>query len=116
MVDMTGKFFLLEDLDAEYVQANMNASDYDPWQGKYVKNAYDATKGEKDETLDSHVVTKTEYPEEFTTVSVTITVTAEYTEGVGYTVDGCRIAVGREYELNFPGCAGKGVCVEFKAE
>ena len=55
MVDMTGKFFLLEDLDAEYVQANMNASDYDPWQGKYVKNAYDATKGEKDETLDVEI-------------------------------------------------------------
>ena len=39
MVDMTGKFFLLEDLDSEYVQANMNAADYDPWQGKFVKNA-----------------------------------------------------------------------------
>ncbi|MDO4756851.1 MAG: isoleucine--tRNA ligase, partial [Parabacteroides sp.] len=55
MVDMTGKFFLLEDLDAEYVQANMNAADYDPWQGKFVKNAYDATKGEKDETLDIEI-------------------------------------------------------------
>jgi isoleucyl-tRNA synthetase len=55
MVDMTGKFFLLEDLDAEYVQANMNAADYDPWQGKYVKNAYDETKGEKDETLDIEI-------------------------------------------------------------
>ena len=30
----------------------MNAADYDPWQGKFVKNAYDATKGEKDETLE----------------------------------------------------------------
>ena len=55
MVDMTGKFFLFEDLDAEYVQANMNAADYDPWQGKYVKNAYDETKGEKDETLDIEI-------------------------------------------------------------
>lgn len=76
----------------------------------------DVPTAEKDETLDSHVVTRTEYPEEFTTVSVTVTVTADYAEGVGYSVDGCRIAVGREYELNFPGCAGKGVCVEFKAE
>ena len=55
MVDMTGKFFLLEDLDSEYVQANMNAADYDPWQGKFVKNAYDPTKGEKDETLDIEI-------------------------------------------------------------
>ena len=44
------RYYLLEDLDPEYVQANMNAADYDPWQGKFVKNAYDATKGEKDET------------------------------------------------------------------
>ncbi|MBP3517673.1 MAG: isoleucine--tRNA ligase [Parabacteroides sp.] len=55
MVDMTGKFYLLEDLDPEYVQANMNAADYDPWQGKFVKNAYDPTKGEKDETLDIEI-------------------------------------------------------------
>ncbi len=55
MVDMTGKYYLLEDLDPEYVQANMNAADYDPWQGKFVKNAYDATKGEKDETLDIEI-------------------------------------------------------------
>ena len=33
----------------------MNAADYDPWQGKFVKNAYDATKGEKDETLDVEI-------------------------------------------------------------
>ena len=55
MVDMTGKFYLLEDLDPEYVQEHMNAADYDPWQGKFVKNAYDATKGEKDETLDIEI-------------------------------------------------------------
>ena len=55
MVDMTGKYYLLEDLAPEYVQANMNAADYDPWQGKFVKNAYDATKGEKDETLDVEI-------------------------------------------------------------
>ena len=33
----------------------MKAADYDPWQGKFVKNAYDATKGEKDETLDVEI-------------------------------------------------------------
>ena len=55
MVDMTGKYYLLEDLDPDYVQEYMNAADYDPWQGKFVKNAYDATKGEKDETLDIEI-------------------------------------------------------------
>ena len=52
MVDMTGKFYKLEDLDPDFVQESMNASDYDPWQGKFVKNAYDPTKTDKDETLD----------------------------------------------------------------
>ena len=33
----------------------MNASDYDPWQGKFVKNAYDDTKTDKDETLDIEI-------------------------------------------------------------
>ncbi len=55
MVDMTGKFYLLEDLDPEFVQTKMNAADYDPWQGKFVKNAYDATKTDKDETLDIEI-------------------------------------------------------------
>ena len=55
MVDMQGKFFLLEDLDPEFVQNQMNAADYDPWQGKFVKNAYDETKTDKDETLDIEV-------------------------------------------------------------
>ena len=52
MVDMTGKFYLLEDLDPEFVQTRMNAADYDPFEGKFVKNAYDPEKTDKDETLD----------------------------------------------------------------
>ena len=55
MVDMTGKFYLLEDLDPAFVQDNMNAADYDPWQGKFVKNAYDPEKTDKDETLDIEI-------------------------------------------------------------
>lgn len=55
MVDMTGKFYLLEDLDPEFVQTRMNAADYDPFQGKFVKNAYDPTKTDKDETLDIEI-------------------------------------------------------------
>jgi isoleucyl-tRNA synthetase len=52
MVDLTGKFFLLEDLDAEFVQEKMNATDYDPFAGRYVKNEYDKNLSENDETLD----------------------------------------------------------------
>ena len=55
MVDMTGKFYKLEDLAPEFVQNCMNASDYDPWQGKFVENAYDDTKTDKDETLDIEI-------------------------------------------------------------
>ena len=55
MVDMTGKFYLLEDLDPEFVQTRMNAADYDPFQGKFVKNAYDPEKTDKDETLDVEI-------------------------------------------------------------
>ncbi|MDR1938219.1 MAG: isoleucine--tRNA ligase [Tannerellaceae bacterium] len=52
MVDLTGKYFLLEDLDPDFVQEKMNATDYDPFAGRYVKNEYDETLSENDETLD----------------------------------------------------------------
>lgn len=55
MVDMTGKFYLMEDLDPEFVQTRMNAADYDPFEGKFVKNAYDPEKTDKDETLDIEI-------------------------------------------------------------
>lgn len=52
MVDMTGKFFLLQDLDDEYVKEHINSDLYSKWQGRYVKNAYDSSLTDKDETLD----------------------------------------------------------------
>ena len=55
MVDMTSKFYLMEDLDPEFVQTRMNAADYDPFEGKFVKNAYDPEKTDKDETLDIEI-------------------------------------------------------------
>lgn len=55
MVDRSGKFFLIEELDADYVRDFVNVEEYSKWQGKYVKNAYDETKGEKDETLDVEI-------------------------------------------------------------
>lgn len=52
MVDMTGKFFTLEDLDQDYVKANINTELYSQYAGRYVKNAYDANLTENDTTLD----------------------------------------------------------------
>ena len=52
MVDMTGKFFNIVDLDEDFVKNQVDVAAYEPWAGRYVKNAYDANLTEKDETLD----------------------------------------------------------------
>ena len=52
MVDMTGKFFNLEDLDEDFVKNQVDVAAYEPWAGRFVKNAYDPALTEKDETLD----------------------------------------------------------------
>lgn len=52
MVDPTGKFYKLEDLDATFVKERMNAELYSAFAGVYVKNAYDNTKTESDPTID----------------------------------------------------------------
>ena len=52
LVDMTGKFYRIEDLDEEFVRRSVNVEAYRPWAGQFVKNAYDPAKTEKDETLD----------------------------------------------------------------
>lgn len=52
MVDMQGKFFNIDDLDADFVKQSINLDTYTEFAGRYVKNAYDATLTEKDETLD----------------------------------------------------------------
>ncbi|MBO4396900.1 MAG: isoleucine--tRNA ligase [Bacteroidaceae bacterium] len=41
MVDFTGKFYLIEDLDPEFVKKNVNVELYSQHAGQYVKNAYD---------------------------------------------------------------------------
>ena len=52
MVDMTGKFFNIADLDEDFVKNQVNIEAYEQWAGRYVKNAYDANLTDKDETLD----------------------------------------------------------------
>jgi isoleucyl-tRNA synthetase len=40
MVDLTGKFYILDDLDEHFVKTNIDAKLYLPFAGKYVKDAY----------------------------------------------------------------------------
>lgn len=54
MVDRTGKFYNINELDANYV-SKFVMPEYSEWAGKFVKNAYDESKGEKDETLDVEI-------------------------------------------------------------
>ena len=56
MVDRTGKFWLIEDLDPEFVKNCMDVEAYRPYAGQFVKNAYDPTKTEKDKSLDVDIV------------------------------------------------------------
>ena len=41
MVDLTGKFYLLDELDETFVQKCVDVEKYTPYQGAWVKNAYD---------------------------------------------------------------------------
>ena len=56
MVDRTGKFWRIEDLDPEWVKENVDLNLYQQYAGKFVKNAYDSTKTEKDMSLDVELV------------------------------------------------------------
>lgn len=44
-------------------------------------------------------------------ITVYVTATAQYEAGVGYTINGCRVAVGEELPLRFPQFAQSGYCV-----
>ena len=55
MVDFTGKYWKVEDLDEAWYRANVNDALYSKYAGRFVKNAYDPTLTDKDETLDLHL-------------------------------------------------------------
>ena len=55
MVDFTGKYWKIEDLDEEWVKTNVNVALYGKYAGRFVKNAYDPTLTDKDESLDLHL-------------------------------------------------------------
>ena len=52
MVDKSGKFFVLEDLNPEYVKKYINVELYSQYAGRFVKNAYDNNLTDKDASLD----------------------------------------------------------------
>lgn len=55
LVDRQGRFYPIENLSEEFVQANINVEEYKKFAGKYVKNAYDANLTEKDMSLDVEI-------------------------------------------------------------
>ena len=52
VVDLEGKYYVIEDLDDEFVKKYVNVAAWNRYAGRYVKNAYDDKLTDKDETLD----------------------------------------------------------------
>ena len=52
VVDLQGKYFLVEDLDEKFVENYVDVEKWGKYAGRYVKNAYDENLTDKDETLD----------------------------------------------------------------
>lgn len=52
VVDLQGKYFLVEDLDTDFVNKYVDVEKWGRYAGRYVKNAYDENLTDKDETLD----------------------------------------------------------------
>ena len=52
MVDFKGRFFVIDELDPEFVKTSVDVKEYSRWAGRYVKNAFDDSLTADDETLD----------------------------------------------------------------
>ena len=57
-----------------------------------------------------NTVKKQEDPSGKRNITVTVEADAVYSEGKGYTIDGYRIAVGKEFNLRFPNYTDTGYC------
>ena len=55
MVDFTGKYWKIDDLDEAWVKEHLDVELYGRYAGRFVKNAYDPTLTDKDESLDLHL-------------------------------------------------------------
>ena len=52
VVDLQGKYYLIDELDADFVSKYVDVDGWNKYSGRYVKNAYDDSLTDKDETLD----------------------------------------------------------------
>ena len=52
MVDLRGRFFVLDELDEDFVRENVNVEAYNKYAGRYVKNEYDESLADSKESLD----------------------------------------------------------------
>lgn len=52
MVDLKGRFFMLDELDPDFVDKMVNVEAYKEFEGRFVKNAYDPAATDETETLD----------------------------------------------------------------
>lgn len=52
MVDLKGRFFRIEDLDEDFVNKYVDVEKYGEFAGRYVKNAFDESLANSEETLD----------------------------------------------------------------
>ena len=52
LVDKKGRLYRIEDLDGDFVKDHVNLDTYGPYQGRFVKNEYDAKLPENAETTD----------------------------------------------------------------
>ena len=61
MVDRTGKFFLIADMDPEFVKTHVDTTAYKEYEGRFVKNAYDPKLTDNDPTLDVDLCMKLKF-------------------------------------------------------
>ena len=54
---------------------------------------------------------RSEHPRKYN-ITVKIVATAEYDEGIGYSINGCRIAIGEMLDLRFPQYTCSGACTQ----
>ena len=52
VVDLEGRYYIVDDLDNDFVEKFVNVNEWKKYAGRYVKNAYDENLTDKDETLD----------------------------------------------------------------
>lgn len=54
---------------------------------------------------------RSEHPQKYN-ITVKVVATAEYEEGIGYSVNGCRVAIGEMLDMRFPQYTCSGACTQ----